>query len=145
MHCLATRSACAGRAAIRSVIDRWSDPEHPGAVLGHGAAEHALEAHLLSGRLALHVGGSPLRSVIPNATTLRAAQFPTLWGNVTRPARYLDALLADPSESLRCVVAGYVAERHLIALRPDLTRLRPGDERPVVTQAFDHALEVLHG
>jgi hypothetical protein len=26
---------------------------------------------------------------------LAAAQFPTLWGNVTRPARYLDALLAD--------------------------------------------------
>jgi hypothetical protein len=27
--------------------------------------------------------------------TLAAAQFPTLWGNVTKPARYLDALLAD--------------------------------------------------
>jgi len=27
--------------------------------------------------------------------TLAAAQFPTLWGDVTRPARYLDALLAD--------------------------------------------------
>ncbi|HSN30944.1 MAG TPA: hypothetical protein VLT45_31880 [Kofleriaceae bacterium] len=62
----------------------------------------------------------------------------------TREA-FLAALLADPSESLRCVVAGYVAERHLTALRPELTRLRPGDERPVVTQAFDHALEVLHG
>jgi hypothetical protein len=27
---------------------------------------------------------------------LGAAQCPTLWGDVTRPARYLDALLADP-------------------------------------------------
>ena len=35
------------------------------------------------------------------------------------------ALLADPSESLKCVVAHHVAERHLVALRPDLTRLRP--------------------
>ena len=40
-----------------------------------------------AGQLSLAV---PSRSGV-----LAAAQFPTLWGDVTRPARYLDALLAD--------------------------------------------------
>ena len=82
-------------ALIRAVIKRWSDADNPGAVLAHGHAEHALEAHILSGRLTLLSDGGPLRSAVPHRTTLRAAQFPTLWGDVTRPARYLDALLAD--------------------------------------------------
>jgi len=58
---------------------------------------------------------------------------------------FIAALLADPSESLRCVVAEHVAERHLTALTGDLTRLRPADGHPLVTHAFDHALAVLHG
>ena len=50
------------------------------------------------------------------------------------------ALLADPSESVRCVVAHHVAERRLIALRGDLERLRPGLGRPFVIEAFDQAM-----
>jgi hypothetical protein len=65
-------------------------------VLGHGQAEHALEAHILSGRTILRTQAGPLRPAIPVLHgTLAAAQFPTLWGDVSRPARYLDALLAD--------------------------------------------------
>ena len=67
-------------------------------MLGHGQAEHALEAHVLSERLTLDASVGPLRSAVPfRSGTLAAAQFPTLWGDVTRPARYLDALLADSS------------------------------------------------
>ena len=55
----------------------------------------------------------------------------------------LAALLADPSESLKCVVAHHVAERHLVALRHDLTRLRPLAGPPLVTYAFDQAIERL--
>jgi ATP:ADP antiporter, AAA family len=50
------------------------------------------------------------------------------------------AMLADPSESVRCVVAHHVAERRLIALRDDLQRLRPGRGRPFVVEAFDQAM-----
>ena len=53
-------------------------------------------------------------------------------------------LLADPSESLRCVVAHYVAARRLVALRGALERLRPGDSSEVVRHAFDQAIASLH-
>lgn len=56
----------------------------------------------------------------------------------------LAALLADPSESLRCVVAHEVAERNLVALRPHLTRLRPLVGPPLVIYAFDQAIARLH-
>jgi hypothetical protein len=52
----------------------------------------------------------------------------------------LAALLADPSESLKCVVAHHVAERHLVSLRHDLARLRPLVGPPLVIYAFDQAL-----
>lgn len=81
---------------VDKVIDAWAHPDHPGAVLGHGQAEHALEAHILSGRLTLDSATGRLQPAVPFRNgMLAAAQFPTLWGDVTRPARYLDALLAD--------------------------------------------------
>ena len=82
---------------VDELIEAWTDPDHPGAVLRHGQAEHALEAHILSGRLTLKAAGGPLHlAVKPRGDgKLAAAQFPTLWGDVTRPSRYLDALLAD--------------------------------------------------
>lgn len=83
-------------AVVDQLIAAWTDADHPDAVLGHGQAEHALEAHVLSGRLVLDSFDGPLRLAVPfRKGTLAAAQFPTLWGDVTRPARYLDALLAD--------------------------------------------------
>ena len=82
---------------VDQLITAWTDPKKPGAVLGHGQAEHALEAHLLSGRLAISAQTTgPLSLAVPSRFgVLAAAQFPTLWGDVKRPARYLDALLAD--------------------------------------------------
>lgn len=77
---------------IGDLVGAWSVGGEPNAVLQHGQPEHALEMHVLSGRLSLNVlqPAVPLRSGV-----LAAAQFPTLWGDVTRPARYLDALLTD--------------------------------------------------
>ena len=81
---------------VDQLIAAWTLIDKSDAVLGHGQAEHALEAHVLSGRLTLDVPAGPLRLAAPfRSGTLTAAQFPTLWGDVTRPARYLDALLAD--------------------------------------------------
>jgi ATP:ADP antiporter, AAA family len=63
---------------------------------------------------------------------------------VAEPRSYeevLASLLEDPSDSLRCVAAHHVAERRLVALRPQLARLRPTSR--VVTQAFHQAIERL--
>ena len=80
---------------VGALIAAWSDPSSA-AVLAHGQAEHALEAHVLSGRTVLETSAGRLRLAIPNNDgALRAAQFPTLWGDVIGPNRPLDALLAD--------------------------------------------------
>lgn len=55
----------------------------------------------------------------------------------------LTALLVDPSDTLRCVAAHHVAERHLVALRGELMRLKPDAQSSLVMSAFDQALEVL--
>jgi hypothetical protein len=84
---------------VDQLVDSWTATESLRAVLAHGQAEHALEAHILSGRLTLDTGADLLRPAVPfRSGMLAAAQFPTLWGNVTRPARYLDALLADDDQ-----------------------------------------------
>ncbi len=58
---------------------------------------------------------------------------------------FVATLLADRSESLRCVVAAHVAERHMTALTSDLERLRSVHGTPLVEHAFARALEALHG
>lgn len=70
---------------------------HTPGVLDHGQAEHGIEAHVLTGRTELVSPSSGLlHPALPFAGgVLRSAQFPTLWGNVLSPARYLDALMAD--------------------------------------------------
>jgi hypothetical protein len=81
---------------VDELVASWTATDSRRAVLAHGQAEHALEAHILSGRLTLDTADGLLRPAVPfRSGMLAAAQFPTLWGNVTRPARYLDALLAD--------------------------------------------------
>jgi hypothetical protein len=53
-------------------------------------------------------------------------------------------LLGDPSESVRCIAAYHIAERHLVAMRPQLVRLRDlAGEQPLVRHAFDQAIERL--
>lgn len=81
---------------IHALIVAWSTPHSPNAVLRHGQPEHALEMHVLNGRLRLTASIGDLQPAVPSRDgVLAAAQFPTLWGDVTRPARYLDALLTD--------------------------------------------------
>ena len=81
---------------IDKLIASWTSADNPAAVLSHGQPEHALEAHVLSGRLRLTTADTLLHPAVPfRSGMLAAAQFPTLWGDVTRPARYLDALLCD--------------------------------------------------
>lgn len=57
----------------------------------------------------------------------------------------LAALLADPSDSLRCVAAHHVAELQLVELRDELVRLKPVTESALVTNAFEQAIARLHG
>lgn len=52
----------------------------------------------------------------------------------------LATLLADHSDSLRCVAAHHVAERKLVELRDELLRLKPLTESKLVTQAFEQAI-----
>lgn len=49
------------------------------------------------------------------------------------------ALLADHSDAVRCIAAHHVAERRLIALRDEITRLRPYASS-LVGHAFDQAI-----
>ncbi len=53
------------------------------------------------------------------------------------------ALLADGGALQRCIVAHHVAERRLVALRPELVRLRALGGSPYVLHAFDQAIERL--
>ncbi len=52
----------------------------------------------------------------------------------------LSALLSDPSDSLRCIAAHHVAERHLVELRGELLRLKPVTSSELVTRAFEQAI-----
>jgi hypothetical protein len=58
-------------------------------------------------------------------------------------ARVLEALLIDPSESVRCIAAYHVAEYHLVHVRPELVRLRATEAPPLVHDAFDEAIRRL--
>jgi hypothetical protein len=53
---------------------------------------------------------------------------------------FVAALLADDSALQRCIVAHHVAERRLVALRPELVRLRTLGGSPYVIHAFDQAI-----
>ena len=52
----------------------------------------------------------------------------------------LTTLLAEHSDSLRCVAAHHVAERKLVELRDELMRLKPLTDSKLVTQAFEQAI-----
>jgi len=81
---------------LRELIAAWGGHARPGAVLSHGRPEHALEAHILSGRLQLITSDDgPLFPIAPiRDGAIGGAQFPTIWGTDGK-ARYLDALLKD--------------------------------------------------
>ncbi|MBA3394226.1 MAG: hypothetical protein H0T89_16380 [Deltaproteobacteria bacterium] len=58
-------------------------------------------------------------------------------------ADIVTALLSDPSDSVRCIAAHHVAERHLVMLRAELLRLKPLTGSALVTHAFEQAIERL--
>jgi hypothetical protein len=124
---------------IRRLVDEWQGERYPNVILDHGQREHALEAHVLSGRIQLSTGAGAL-SPVTNVDdgVLRTAQFPTLWEDAVGPPRYLDALLADsegrpwaielkfqapnarPGVYLRHGIAQAVLYRHFIRNAPAL-------------------------
>jgi len=125
------------RAGLRTVHDALTGPDEARA----GAAREIIEATV---GLELR---SPLLAVVDD---LSPVQRRTALGKLA-PAPFANhealivALLADPSESLRCLVAYHIADRHLVALRAELARLRPSDGLPLVTFAFDEAIARLDG
>lgn len=114
------------RADMRSVHDAIMsiDDER------RGAAQEILE-HLVPADLRI-----PLLAVIDqrDSSSDHASRIYRTYEDLLR------ALLTDPSDSLRCVAAHHVAERRLIALRPELARLRPVTESVLVSHAFDQAI-----
>lgn len=81
---------------VRMLISAWDGGNGTGALLAHGRDEHALEAHILSGRLQVVTSDNgPLFPIAPiRDGAISGAQFPSLWGTGGRP-RYLDALMRD--------------------------------------------------
>lgn len=64
---------------------------------GGKANEHALESRILRGDVPVGIDGRHLELVKPDPGVNWGSQFPTKWGPGGR-ARYLDALLRDPTE-----------------------------------------------
>jgi len=124
---------------IRRLVDEWQGERYPNVLLDHGQREHALEAHVLSGRIQLSTGADALSPIMDvHDGVLRTAQFPTLWEDAVGPPRYLDALLADsegrpwaielkfqapnahPGAYLRHGIAQAVLYRHFVRNAPAL-------------------------
>ncbi|MFN0245850.1 MAG: hypothetical protein ACKV2T_03010 [Kofleriaceae bacterium] len=111
---------------------------HDGFVGDHeehrGAAREILE-HLVSMEMR-----TPLLDLLGGKIDLEALreEYPT-------HTDVLAVLLADPSDSVRCVAAHHVAELQLVELRGELVRLKPVTESTLVTNAFEQAIERLHG
>lgn len=125
---------------IRTLLRRFRGTDVTGAPVTHRinkgvpvVDEHALEARLLKGLVTLDAHGD--HEVITNDRDVtRGSQFPTLWGQGTRP-RYLDALLCRGSTPVaveikvatggqgryyRRSLAQAVLYRHFIRNAPDL-------------------------
>jgi ATP/ADP translocase len=120
------------RAGVRSVYEAIAsaDPARRGAA--REVFEHLAPADLRE----------PLLAVIDDLPPERRRA--RLGALVPRPfARYEDllaALLAEPSASLRCIVAFHIAEQRITTLRPALARQRPLAESSLVFHAFDQAM-----
>jgi hypothetical protein len=164
-HLEAAGHATPGAALIRELLaeKRWSAFEHAFRALGilhpraglrsihdairgtndarHGAAREIAEAVVpaeLRVPLFAVLGGVPAELRRVQLGELAPGPFASYEG-------FLAALLTDPSESLRCVVAYHVAEHRLIGLRGALARLRPLVEPRMVAHAFDQAIARLDG
>lgn len=120
------------RAGLRSVHDALLDRDEVRRAAAREIVESVVSADLRTALLAV------VDDLSPEERRARLGQLAP--GPFASYEALAVALLADRSESVRCVVAHHVAERRLIALRGDLERLRPDPERPLVVEAFDQAL-----
>jgi ATP/ADP translocase len=123
------------RGSLRSVHD---------AITSADEARRAAAREILDDLVPIELR-APLLAVIADLPpALRRARLGSLApGPFANHEAVLAALLAERSESLRCVAAHHVAERRLVALRADLERLRPIAGSSLVMRAFDQAIERL--
>jgi AAA family ATP:ADP antiporter len=124
-------------AGLRSAHDAISsrDPDRRAAALE--ILEHVVRADLRYPLLAV------IESLDPEERRSRLGELAApLFGS---ERELFVALLADRSESLRCVVAHHIAERKLSVLRAELARLQTLDDPPFVTDAFEQAIARLDG
>jgi AAA family ATP:ADP antiporter len=123
------------RAGLRSVHDAITSGDPERRATAREIVEHLVRAELRVPLLAV-LDDLPPEVRRARVGSLAAGPFPTY-------ESFVAELLADRSESLRCVAAHHVAERRLLALRPDLARLTTLDSPPLVAHAFEQAIERL--
>jgi ATP/ADP translocase len=123
------------RAGLRSAHDALISNDEARRSAAREIVETVVPADVRAPLLAVLDEGSPERRRI-QLGDLAAGPF-------TSYEAFVAALLADPSESLRCIVAHHVAERRLVALKADLARLRPEVGPQLVINAFDQAIASL--
>ena len=125
------------RAGLRSVHD---------ALAGTDEARRAAAREIVDAIAPTEIRGALLAIVDEVPSELRRIELGDLAsGPFATYEDFVTTLLADPSESIRCVVAHHVAERRLVALKADLMRLRPVIGPPLVIDAFDQAMARLDG
>jgi MFS family permease len=120
------------RAGLRSIHDAVVGPDPERRTAAREVLEGIAPAELRAPLLAL-VDDLP-------AAERRARLGPLAAGPFVGHDDLVAALIADPSESLRCVAAHHAAARQLTSLRPHLQRLRPLTGPPLVKFAFDQAI-----
>ena len=120
------------RADLRSVYD---------AILGDDEARWSAAREIIDHLIPIDLR-RPLLAVIDDLTPEeRRAQLGALApGPFETYEDFVAALLADGNALQRCIVAHHVAERRLVALRPELVRLRTLGGSPYVIHAFDQAI-----
>lgn len=123
-HAFRAFGILAPRAALRSVYDAIASEDEARRSAAREIFEHLVAADLRE----------PLLAVIDHEPTGQP---------FTSPEALFAALLAEPSASLRCLVAYHIAERKLETLRPEILRLRPLAGTTLVQHAFDQAIERL--
>ena len=125
------------RAGLRSVHDAITSSDGDRRAAAREVLEHLVRSEIRIPLLAL-------LDDLPHEVR-RARLGPLAAGPFATYEAFVGALLSDPSASLRCIAAHHVGERHLIALRPDLARLRSIAGPPLVVHAFEQAIARLDG
>ncbi len=119
-------------AGLRSAHDALAgrDPDRRSAA--HEILEHVVRSDLRMPLLAV------LEELDPQ--TRRERLGPLAAPELPTEHELFAVLLADRSESLRCVVAHHIAERKLAPMRQELSRLQLLDDPPFVVDAFEQAI-----